>query len=52
VKAFKVLEARHQESKKQLAATEMQISTLNTAHGALLTEMEALRQTMHERETV
>ena len=52
VKGFKVLEASYEESQGKLAITEERLSTVNTALTALIAEMEAAEQLLHNRETV
>ena len=51
-KGFKVLDARYNELQQKQAATEKELSTLKDIHHTLLTEMEAARRIIHEREMV
>ncbi|KAF9643980.1 hypothetical protein BDM02DRAFT_3191010 [Thelephora ganbajun] len=51
VKGFKVLEASYEESQRKLTVTEERLSTVDATHAVLITEMEASRQVLHDRET-
>ena len=52
MKGFKILEANYKESQQRLATTAERLSTIDTAHAALIAEMGAAQRSLHDREAV
>ena len=52
VEGFKILEARYEESEMKLAMTEERLRAVDIAYATLVSEVEAGRQALRDRETV